>query len=139
MKKVLIIVLVLIVGGGYGVWYYINRPVGDLSSKKADIKISAVDLLKAYGTNEVEADSMYNSKVLLVNGKVLKINKTLDSTFNILIDTGDPMSTILCQMDKSIAVDTNAVRPGTMVHIKGVCAGFLGDVIIDRALIVKGD
>ena len=138
MKKILLFLLVLIIGGIAFAYYYINRPVDAISSQSADIKITAAALLSAFNANEMQADSLYTSKVILVSGKILKVNKTMDNTLNILLDTGDPMSTILCQMDKSVMPDTNKLVPGANVSIKGVCSGFLGDVVLDRAVVIEG-
>lgn len=135
MKKALLVLLLLFaVGGiiGYRMW---NKPHSDIHSTTANAKLSAAELYKVYQTNETIADKEYLGKVLMVTGKILDINQGADGSTNILLDTGDPMSTILCQLDKFSSHEMKGLSQGIQVTVKGICSGFTGDVVIDRCVI----
>ena len=94
MKKYLWLVLLLaVLGGGYGYYQY-NRPVASLEDKEADVILSAPDLLKAFESNETEANKNYLDKVIEVKGEVTKIEA--DSTKkSVYLNTGNEMSAVI--------------------------------------------
>lgn len=135
MKKFFVFILIVLLAG-LGVGYYMwNKPHSDIESQSATSKLSATELFNAYGTNETSADDKYLGKVLLITGKIMSMDKANDGTTNILLDTGDPMSTIMCQLDKYTKHDIGGLSAGSQVTLKGICSGFNGDVVIDRCVI----
>ena len=101
MKRILLIVLLLgLTGAGIGYRMY-NKPHEDLSKSKADVTITATQLLADYEANETEANTKYLEKTLEVTGTVAKIEKTAEAN-TIVLGQADAMSTVRCEMmDKS--------------------------------------
>ena len=134
MKKYLWLVLLLaVLGGGYGYYQY-NRPVASLEDKEADVILSAPDLLKAFESNEAEANKNYLDKVIEVKGEVTKIEA--DSTKkSVYLNTGNEMSAVICEMEAG--ADTEGLTPGSSVVVKGKCTGYLMDVVLVQSVIKK--
>lgn len=135
MKKALLVFLLIVtVLGiiGYRMW---NKPHSDMTSATPDAKLTATELYKVYQTNETMADKQYLGKVILVTGNILEVNQGTDGSTNLLLDTGDPMSTILCQLDKFTKQTNITYSAGQQVTVKGICSGFTGDVVIDRCIV----
>lgn len=134
MKKYLWLVLLLaVLGGGYGYYQY-NRPVASLEDKEADVILSAPDLLKAFESNEAEANKNYLEKVIEVKGEVVKIEG--DSTKkSVYLNTGNEMSAVICEMEAG--ADTEGVTAGSSVVVKGKCTGYLMDVVLVQSVIKK--
>ena len=134
MKKILLLILALgIIGAGIGYYMY-NKPVASLEKKKADAEVTADQLITAYETDEQAADSLYLGKVVQVKGKVSHVAQE-DGTTKIQLETSNPISLIICEMEESNTI--TEVKSGDEVTIKGMCSGYLSDVILVQSTLVK--
>ena len=134
MKKILLLILALgITGAGIGYYMY-NKPVASLEKKKADAEVTADQLITAYETDEKAADSLYLGKVVQVKGKVSAVAQEEGRT-KIQLETANPISLIICEMEDSTTVAE--VKSGDQVTIKGMCSGYLSDVILVQSTLVK--
>jgi len=112
-------------------WKYTFRP-SDTSvvAKKADVEIDASKLLQAFETDENAANSLYLDKIVIVSGTVESVSvDTLG--ISVYLKSGDAMAGILCGFDKENA-EASSVRKGMKVKIKGICSGYLMDVIMNK-------
>jgi hypothetical protein len=103
-------------------------------NKETAITIIADDLIQQYTDNEINANTTYLNKVLMIKG--------------VLIDTatnqqGNPTVTIGNPMSLSNVYITLNERPNykliinDSIQIIGVCTGLLSDVIINEAQVIK--
>ena len=131
--KKLFIIFVLIASVLAGIAYYLYNKtapdVADLSAKP----VSAVNLFKDFATNETKANTSYLNKALQVSGKVLEVKQNQNRQTQIILDSGDPMFGIACTMDQT----DKQVKPGDHVTIKGICTGYLNDVVIIKSLLLN--
>lgn len=131
--KKLFIIFVLIASVLAGIAYYLYNKtapeVADLSAKP----VSAVNLFKDFATNETKANTSYLNKALQVSGKVLEVKQNQNRQTQIILDSGDPMFGIACTMDET----DKQVKPGDHVTIKGICTGYLNDVVIIKSLLLN--
>jgi hypothetical protein len=133
MKKVLLIVLLLgVIGAGVGYYMY-NKPVASLEHKKADLEITAAGLIEAYEANEKAADSIYLGKIVAVSGKISEITNE-EGKLKINLETSSPIALIICEMEAGVNADLK--KPGDEIKIKGLCSGYLSDVILVQSTIV---
>ncbi len=137
MKKVLLILLVIAVGISCVVYYIWNKPHANVSDAKPVFAIASQDLIKAFETNEQEANAKFVGKLIEVSGKIGQIDKTEDGSVNILLESENPMSTVMCQLDAVEKTDQSGLAVGQSVSIKGLCSGYTTDVVLDRCHIVK--
>jgi len=132
MKKILIgLVLAAVIGGSIGYYMY-NKPVDKMAQMTADENVSAEQLFTDYETDEMAANKKYLDKVLVVKGQVVKTKKD-ESKATILLDTGDMLANIMCQMEN---IDIDLPTEGSTVSIKGLCTGYLTDVVLIKGIII---
>lgn len=133
MKKTLIPLLVLaIIGGAYALYSY-NKGPRDLNAEKSEMSITADELLSEFALDEQSANEKYLDKIMEVEGIVSDV--TLDEVTTILLETGDIMSSIACEMASGMKMDN--VEAGSKIRIKGQCTGFLSDVILVKCVIIN--
>jgi hypothetical protein len=128
MKKILVgILLVLMFTCGVAYLMY-NKPHRDPATEKS-IKVSSIELFKAFENNEMEANKLYLDKVLEVNGKVTEVTTNQNGIPVIALETEDALFGVRCTMNNTESV----AEAGEIVSIKGICTGYLSDVIITNA------
>ena len=129
MKKVIYILLVLgILGGSIG-FYFFNKPLDSISSMSTDYSLSSNELLTAFEDDETQANEKYLDKVIQVTGKVLK-TETENGKTTIYLNTENELSNVIFQLEK----DDPSIQAGQQVTMKGICTGYLMDVILVRAI-----
>jgi len=139
MKKTAWIALALVFIGiifGTFVYLYTFRKA-DLSvtSQKADIEIKAYDLLQKFTDNEELANKAYLDKIIAVTGVIDKI--TEDSTsVSIYLKNPEDMSGVMCGFNKS-TIDKSSLKVGETALIKGICTGYLMDVVLNKCSIER--
>ncbi len=156
MKTWLKVVLVLFVIGIITVILvlrYINKPNKDIEKAKADFTLNANDLYKEYTSNKTKADSLYNDKVIELNGIVTNIEAPSDTlvvaVFTQKQDTtqvkSDDLSSafdvdggVRCTMLQKYCNEAKKIAPNTSLKTKGLCKGMIGsDLIFVKCSIVK--
>ncbi|HZV71291.1 MAG TPA: hypothetical protein VFG10_17170 [Saprospiraceae bacterium] len=134
MKKILIaLILLAIIGAGYGYYIY-NRPVASLEDKEADVAISADQMITDYETDETAANEKYLGKVVVVTGKITEITSE-EGKKKVNLETSNPISAVICEMEEN--KKTENLKAGAMIKVKGMCSGYLSDVILVQSVIVK--
>jgi hypothetical protein len=134
MKKQILIVIVVLgaLVAAYGYYMY-NKPVSSLENQKAALSLSANKLLSDYEEDEVQANKIYLDKILEVAGEVDKIEYANGKT-SVYLVTENMMSSIICEMEKS---NTELkIKKGENISVKGLCSGYLMDVVLVRCLII---
>jgi anionic cell wall polymer biosynthesis LytR-Cps2A-Psr (LCP) family protein len=128
--KIILAVLVLLIAASIYGYKEFNRKKADTADLKTQFSIPSTELLKSFETDENKANVLYLDKIIEVSGKVSKIERT-DSSISIMLNDGSSMASIMCQMDEPY----KSVKIGELVTIKGICTGFLMDVILNRCVI----
>jgi hypothetical protein len=105
--------------------------VSSIANLNPDFSLNADELLDSYASDEVTANQKYLDKVIIVSGRVQKIeeNKT------IFLETSNPLSSIICELEEA-SPEIN-ITPGDAISIKGICTGYLMDVVLNRAILIK--
>ncbi len=133
MKKIAgIIVTLLVLGAAYGFYLY-NKPVSSIENQTAFKEISADQLVSEFDNDETMANSLYLDKVVMVTGEVEKVI-VKENTTSVYLSTNNMMSSIICELEPDLKQN---LKKGDRVKIKGVCSGFLMDVVLVRSVIVK--
>ena len=133
MKKIIIWTGVLIIGLSiaYGIFEF-NR--GAISIEKMEIEetISANELMLKFQENETMANENFLDKVLLVKGEVMKTEEK-DGKKSIFLSTNDSFGNIICQLEN---YDDELPGLGEVISVKGLCTGYLMDVVLIKSKIV---
>lgn len=127
---VLLSVLVILGTGGIVGYKMYTKPHRSVAKAKT-IQISATDLVSAYENNEAGANSLYLDKVLEVKGEVNEVSKNQKGETVITLK-GSDMSGLICTLEGTPATE---VKPNSPVVIKGICTGYLTDVVLVRCVL----
>lgn len=144
MKRLILIlvVIVLLASGWYGYKLYTGK-VPSLTEVKADVKVSAKDLIAAFEKDSAAANKIYLGKIVEVEG-LLKAIDTAAGTVA-LGETGST-SSVRCSMDSSFVKTIAGLNVGNLLTIKGACTGFMpdetglglgSDVVLNRCVLKK--
>lgn len=132
-KKTILIaiaVLVLLAFVILAVRYTFREPDKSVGSEPAVASLSASQLLKLYEENEDSANQLYLGKVISVTGIVDSYSEDSVSLSVYLKNAGD-FSGVTCVFDKS-TINADSFRTGAETTIKGICSGYLFDVILNK-------
>lgn len=123
------IILAAVLIGGLIAYNMYNKSHVETKDATSDIVISPKELLDAYELDEAAADAKYLDKIIEVKGTVKTINQ-VDKGGSLTLDTGNDMSSIICEFE---TVDAYAnVKVGDQVTVKGFCSGKLMDIVLVR-------
>lgn len=124
-----VVLLLMVVIAGYMI---VNKPHRSVDVDEF-IPIGARRLYMAFRSNEALANGVYLDKVVQVDGSVSAVLANQDGEQVVLLEGGDDLYVISCSMVE----ETADIKPGMSVKIKGICTGYLSDVIVVRGRLVK--
>ena len=128
------ILLVFVILAMIYTWKEYNRTQKSTLDIDTFISITASTLVKEFEVDETSANKKYNDKVISVKGIIQSIELT-DSTHRIILkgETGG----VIGELEKPERKKVAELNVGDSVIIKGVCTGYLMDVILVRTIIVN--
>lgn len=116
---------------GY-VYYLNNKPHRDVTTEQG-IQVTAQQIFDAFMTDETEANRKYLNKAIQVTGEVAEATKNQDNKRVVLLKTTDPVFGVNCTFKN----DPGELQAGSMITFKGICTGFISDVVINEGVLVK--
>lgn len=137
MKKIILSILVLAIIGAAGTYYYAfvyskNRKFDMVNAEAMTIDANA--LVKSFQENETDANKNYLDKVLMISGTVSATDKTQTGERTVTLSSEDPFAGVMVTLDSTEAATVNV---SDKVTVKGFCKGFLSDVVITSAIVIK--
>jgi uncharacterized protein (DUF1330 family) len=139
--------LLIIITIGIGTWQGLkeyNRTNQDIADVKADVKISATDLIKEYEKSDSFANKKYLGKIIEVSGAIKKLDTDGSGGYVVVLGDSTSLSSVRCAMDSTHNQDAAALKTGSSAILRGHCSGYnkddmgLGsDVILDRCALIK--
>lgn len=127
MKWVLAALLFMIIAGA-AFYYYYNKPRREIDSESA-ISVTAYELFRDFETNEPEANLKYLDKVVEVSGLVGEISSNQQGKTIVVLESDSAFGGIACTIDGTSA----GISVGSDVTMRGICKGFLTDVVVTEA------
>lgn len=139
VKYILLTVVVVgLIGAGIGLKMFF-KPHADVSKLKADFVVNAPDLLSEFEKDETAATTKYGEKVLEITGKLAAKNQLPNGAELLVLE--DEMQGISCQLDSAWTVDNQSaieeLAAGNQVKVKGVCKGYLMEIKVSPAVLIK--
>jgi len=141
MKRKYLIIFALIVvflGAGISLKMFF-KPHADINKLKAEYTLDGSSLIDEFVKDENTATTKYSEKVLEITG-ALKAKSKMENGTDLLI-LEDEMQGISCQLDSSWASSNQSViqslEIGKPVKIKGVCKGYLMEIKVSPAIVLK--
>jgi len=133
-KKIFISGIIFIILFAVATWYYVfeyskihHRNVAD----EKGITIEATVLVRDFQKDETTANAKYLNKAVEVIGNLAEINKDQAGNTTLTLKSDDPLSYVFCTLKTKEALH---VKDSSM-KVKGICTGFLSDVVINEAII----
>lgn len=136
LKNIILSSMLILAMGLFGTWYYAFYMPTHFKRKVADekgINISASAIVKAYQANEQVANLSYLNKTLEVTGEITVIKQDQTGRTTVELKSEDAFAGVFCTLNSI----NNQIKPGQQITIKGFCTGFLSDVVLNEAEIVK--
>ncbi|MCX8480636.1 MAG: hypothetical protein ORN58_01825 [Sediminibacterium sp.] len=132
MKKIILIIVAIATVLACSVYYYVfvyaknhhRDPINEQG-----IIVTAEKMVNTFQKNEQEANTLYLNKTVEVTGKVASIIKNQENKTVISLQSQDPFSAVAC----TLKIENNKIYVGQTITIKGICTGFLSDVIVVEA------
>lgn len=135
MKRIifLLIALAFLAGGGYFFSEY-NR--GLEGAGKTEHTLTSAALFSAFEDDEKAANAKYLDKVVEVDGTITEVGKNKQGKITISLEGGMLFGTT-CEMFESEKLDQSKFKKGQKIKLKGICTGFLSDVVLVRCVEAK--
>lgn len=138
MRKVLIL-LVLVGFVSLGVGYYMyNMPPKNLTNVKAEATVTSVALMSSFEEDEESANASFLGKVIEVSGLISELKFYENGSAQVNLESQNVMGGISCNFESHDAAKLDGdLRAGQQLKIKGMCTGFLMDVVLERCVLVE--
>ncbi|WP_159947397.1 OB-fold protein [Polaribacter septentrionalilitoris] len=135
-KRITLVILILGIIGAFVAYKMYNKPHVDVADSKSDIVISADKIQSDFSTNENLANSNYLEKIIEVSGEISEL--TLENKKGIItLKTNDDFGSVLCHLSDNSTQKMNTLKVGKPVRLKGICTGYLMDVILVKCEIIN--
>lgn len=134
-KKLLIATLITLVLGFVAVWFFVFYAPTHFKRDVADekgIRITAAALVKAYQDNESNANALYLDKPIEIKGEISDTKVDQAGNTTVSLKSEDAFASVFCTLKKAAP----GLKIGQTITIKGICTGFLSDVVLKEAIIV---
>ena len=135
-KKIILVFIILGTFGGFFGYKMYNKPHIDVLKSSTEISISANKILDEFSKDETAANKKYLEKVILVKGEISETKIEREKGV-ITLKTNDNFGNILCHLSTEATKKMSKFKPGEIVSIKGICTGFLMDVILVKSEIMN--
>lgn len=135
LRLLLTLFLVGIISAAAAWLYIFKKSESNVSSRKVDIEISARELISRFETDENLANRDFLDKVILVSGNIESVSE--DSLgISIYLKNSDEIAGVICSFSKG-SFDTKYIAAGNPIKVKGLCTGYLMDVVLNKCVIVE--
>lgn len=113
-----------------------NKPHVDIKNSQAEITINVEQLISQFKNDETLATQKYTDKVIQIEGILNNISISEGNSV-ISLKYKNEETSVICYMQPENSLNLLKLKKGEQIKIKGVCTGFLLDIIMVRCLIVK--
>ena len=107
----------------------------DIANQPADFKLQADELFRDFSENEAAGNTKYVGKILKVVGTIKSVVPTSNGTVNLELVAND--GSVVCNFPKKDLPSLSKIKIGSSAKIKGMCSGFLFDVMLDNCVLIK--
>jgi hypothetical protein len=137
LKKIIIPFLIIALIAAGAVYYYVfvysvqnHRNINDEDA----ITITADSLAQDFTNDESIANTKYLNKVLAVKGIVIDTASNQQGKPTVTIGNVSSMANVFVTLtDRPVT----AIKLNDTIRVKGICSGFLSDIVINDATIVE--
>ena len=115
--------------------HFYSKPPRNVA-KETGIPVTATELYAQFSSDHIQANQAYLNKVLQVSGQVLTIKNSQYAAPVVILSTGDPLFGVACSLSQ-VEPAAQPVKPGEKITVKGICTGYLSDVVLSNSCLVN--
>jgi hypothetical protein len=134
--KILLIGLILIIIGLFFTINLYNKPFIDIKKSNPELKVTAQEILNDYQVDENLANEKYVDNLIQIKGEIADIY--FDNGISIItLKDNRGSSSIICHMLPEANLFVLKLKKGNKITIKGVCTGYLIDIMMVRCVLTN--
>ena len=133
MKKLLYFIISLVIIAIIAYFVVMNLPKASIKGKDAAYTSSAIELYNDFNENENQANIKYIGKTIIVEGVISEIDEDKNGGTVLFLNSNNAINGILCTLEPGQKGD---FQINQSIKIKGLCTGFLQDVVLNKCVIV---
>ena len=100
-----------------------------LENETPELILSSNDLLNAYKLDENKSDSIYAGKIIEISGNIKEIS-FLNNRNTIILNSNFDTFGVICDINPNQKEKIKQLKEHQKIRVKGICKGFLKDVIL---------
>ncbi len=135
-NKLMYAIIFLVVGvlaiAAFGLYVVFFKPHRSVDDERA-IQVTAVQLFNDFESDEVNANQRYLDKVVEITGQVADITTDMERHPVVTLATDDILFGVRC----TLAENQPGLQTGDTIRVKGICKGFLSDVVVTDGILKK--
>ncbi|MGY5352499.1 OB-fold protein [Wenyingzhuangia sp. IMCC45533] len=108
----------------------------DTRNLKTDSILKATDLTYSFIDNEIIANKKFKSKILEIEGTIKEISFKNNRHTIIIYGTAND-NHVICDMKNNSNQSISSIDIHKSIKIKGLCKGFLKDVIVLNCMVIN--
>ena len=112
------------------------KPHVNVAESTPDISLATPTLLNDFQNDENKANTAYLEKIIMVSGKILELT-TADGNGVITLDGEGAFGSVICHLSPEENKKLVNLKEGQNISIKGICTGYLMDVILVKCVIIN--
>lgn len=140
LKAAIALTVMGLISAGLVYQFVINKPHRDYEKAKPAYIMSAADLFDSFRSDREEAEKKYNGQVVLLNGKLDKIEVSEALVTGVFVfdqgmfgDEG-----IRCTMLPKHSTNLKSMAEGSEVQLKGFLTGYNDtDIILEQCSVIR--
>lgn len=126
---IVIVFLLILVGVFYMVNPFKNSADKNLENEIAEVTLKATDLVNTFSNDEEKSNHLYAGKIIEVTGTIKEIT-FLNNRNTIILNSNSDTFGVICDINPKEKEKLNQLKQHQKITIKGICKGFLKDVIL---------
>ena len=137
-NKIIISISILIFGSlcFFIVYQTYNTPHSNIMGSTKDISLTADKIMDDFFSDESKANKRYLDKIIEVSGIISEL-KVVKEKGIITLKTTQDFGNVLCHLSEDTSQDIQALSEGQRITLKGVCTGYLMDVILVKSEVIN--
>ncbi|RKN05057.1 hypothetical protein D7035_21570, partial [Aquimarina sp. AD1] len=108
----------------------------DINNVSTEISTDSQKLTASFINDENDANLIYKDKIVEVIGVVKEVT-FLNDRNTIVLEGDNKNSSVLCDMQSDQFKMVKNLKKGQKIELKGVCKGFLKDVILLNCMLIN--
>lgn len=113
------------------------KPPLDIHSATTELTVNATGLYADFEDDETAANATYAGKVMEVSGVLSGVEQNDAGGYVLSLEAGSPLGHVICNLPANEKLPVTSASINRIMKVKGVCTGYLFDVVLDNATIIS--